>query len=73
MKISFLKSYVSMQPGVNLIKLFYHNFTYSFSLAISFHSYATNIAYAIKWSSLQKVRVNLRQKSFMRSAPGFKN
>ncbi len=33
------------QPGVNLIKLFLHKFTYSILKAISFHENAINNAY----------------------------
>jgi hypothetical protein len=42
------KMLVKLTPGFDLIKLFWHEFTYPFLLARSFHINATNIAYLYK-------------------------
>ncbi len=43
-----LKQLANNKTGIDLIKLFGHKFTYSFALARSFYSNATNIACVYK-------------------------
>ncbi len=63
-KITTVKSFITLAPGVDLIKLVWCTFTYSILLARSFHGNATKSLLFIKWSSsLQKVWVNLCQNS----------
>jgi hypothetical protein len=56
-----------MAEGANLIKLYL-----LFSLARSFLSNATNVAYVIKWSSLQKSECKFMPKNFYEIDPRFR-
>ncbi len=53
-------------PGVDLIKLFWHKFTYSFCMPDQFIAIRQILLLFIKWTSTQKVWVNLWRNSFMR-------
>ncbi len=58
-----------LTPGVNLIKLFWHKFTYSNLKARVFHIMAEILLTFIKGSNLQKRLSKITPKSFMRSTP----
>jgi hypothetical protein len=60
------KSYIKLASGVNLIKLFWHKLIQSFCKLHLFKTLRQILFTFIKRPSLQKVRVKLRNTSFMR-------
>ncbi len=60
----------NIYPVVNLIKHFWHEFTYSFCMLDHFIKICNICCTAMKRSSLQKRVSKFTLKSFMRSTPG---
>ncbi len=65
------KKFYSIGPGVDLIKINWHNFTRNFNRLDHFVNVNKNVTLNWKDVALKKEGVNLQQKSFYEICPGF--